>query len=74
MMRKTIKWYARGRQNVILHVLCHPGLHFLSLSMKCDALKGRLLAAGTVLDRCIIRHLIMQEQYCPLKHINSIDR
>jgi hypothetical protein len=24
------------RPNFILHVLCHPGLHFHSLSMKCD--------------------------------------
>jgi hypothetical protein len=25
-----------GRPNFILHVLCHPGLHFRSLIMKCD--------------------------------------
>jgi hypothetical protein len=36
------------RPNFILHILCHPGLHFRSLSMKCDVMKGRLLAEGTV--------------------------
>jgi hypothetical protein len=33
---------SNGRQHFMLHVLCHPGLHFHSMSMKCDVERAAL--------------------------------